>query len=726
MSAKTHYRTCNLCEAMCGLEIRVENNQIRSIKGDADDPFSRGHICPKATALQDIYEDPDRLKRPIKRTPDGWIEISWEDAYDEVVEKLKGIQNRHGRNSVAVYQGNPNVHNLGSMLYSPQFVRALRTKIRFSATSVDQLPHHYAAFFMFGHQLLLPIPDIDRTDFMLMLGANPLASNGSLMTAPGVKKRLRAIQKRGGQVVVVDPRKTETAAMADGHFFIRPGKDVLFLLSFLQVMFAQNLIDLGDVPNLVDPAQLDALQKLTSPFTPEKTAAQTGIEPERLQKLVGEFCAAECAVCYGRIGTSTQAFGGTINWLITVINTLSGNLDRPGGAMFTSPAFDIVGITTQSGGTGSYGRWHSRVRNLPEFAGELPVSALGEEILTPGEGQIKGLVTIAGNPVLSTPNGTQLEEALASLDFMVAIDIYLNETTRHAHIILPPTTGLETEHYDLVFHVLAVRNTAKYSEPLFEAGDEARADWQIYSELRDRLLGDKKRPLSHRRHRDLFEQPPGRIVDRALRFGPYGAYGGKKYNHQGNGLSLKELKKQRHGVDLGALEPSLSGRILTPDRQINLLPEIFVNDLPRAEALLHKNAQNGETLLLIGRRQLRSNNSWMHNSRRLMRGKNRCTVLIHPDDAAQRGITSLDEVMVASRVGEIALPAEISEAMMPGVVSIPHGWGHHRPGIRQEVAQSTPGVSINDLTDDQWIDPVTGNVAFSGVMVTVEKKREER
>ncbi|MDJ0757447.1 MAG: molybdopterin oxidoreductase family protein [Ardenticatenaceae bacterium] len=726
MSAKTHYRTCNLCEAMCGLEIRVENNQIRSIKGDADDPFSRGHICPKATALQDIYEDPDRLKRPIKRTPDGWIEISWEDAYDEVVEKLKGIQNRHGRNSVAVYQGNPNVHNLGSMLYSPQFVRALRTKIRFSATSVDQLPHHYAAFFMFGHQLLLPIPDIDRTDFMLMLGANPLASNGSLMTAPGVKKRLRAIQKRGGQVVVVDPRKTETAAMADDHFFIRPGKDVLFLLSFLQVMFAQNLIDLGDVPNLVDPAQLDALQKLTSPFTPEKTAAQTGIEPERLQKLVGEFCAAERAVCYGRIGTSTQAFGGTINWLITVINTLSGNLDRPGGAMFTSPAFDIVGITTQSGGTGSYGRWHSRVRNLPEFAGELPVSALGEEILTPGEGQIKGLVTIAGNPVLSTPNGTQLEEALASLDFMVAIDIYLNETTRHAHIILPPTTGLETEHYDLVFHVLAVRNTAKYSEPLFEAGDEARADWQIYSELRDRLLGDKKRPLSHRRHRDLFEQPPGRIVDRALRFGPYGAYGGKKYNHQGNGLSLKELKKQRHGVDLGALEPSLSGRILTPDRQINLLPEIFVNDLPRAEALLHKNAQNGETLLLIGRRQLRSNNSWMHNSRRLMRGKNRCTVLIHPDDAAQRGITSLDEVMVASRVGEIALPAEISEAMMPGVVSIPHGWGHHRPGIRQEVAQSTPGVSINDLTDDQWIDPVTGNVAFSGVMVTVEKKREER
>lgn len=721
MPSITHFRTCNLCEAMCGLKIEVEDGRILSIKGDPDDPFSQGHICPKAIALQDVYEDPDRLKRPLRKTADGWQEIGWDEAYDEVVERLRKVQAAHGRNAVGIYQGNPNVHNVGALLYSPQFVRALRTKARFSATSVDQLPHHVAAYHMFGHQLLIPIPDIDHTDYMLILGANPLVSNGSLMTAPGVKKRLQHIQKRGGQVVVIDPRRTESAKMADHHLFIRPGTDVLFLLSFIQELFAQNLVELKDLVDLVDHGHLARLEDLTTPFSPEKTAPATGIAAERLRRLVGDFAAAERAVCYGRIGTSTQSFGGTATWLISLINILTGNLDRPGGALFTLPAVDVVGITAAAGSPGSFGRWHSRVRGLPESGGELPVAALAEEILTPGEGQIRALVTVAGNPVLSTPNGRQLDEALESVEFMVAIDIYLNETTRHADIILPPTAGLETVHYDLVFHALAVRNTVKFSDPLFEPAADQRADWEIFAELRNRLLGDKRRLSQERPYRDLFEQSPARIIDRALRFGPYGWHGGRAFDQDGSGLSLKMVRNHPHGIDLGALKPSLKKRIQTPDRQILLLPDLFVADLERAQSLLAEaTLANGE-LLLIGRRQLRSNNSWLHNSARLMRGKNRCTALIHPDDAAPLDVRSGDLIEVCSRVGQIVLPAELSDDMMPGVISIPHGWGHDRTGVEQKVARSSPGASLNDLTDDQLIDPLTGNAAFSAVPVRIKK-----
>lgn len=724
-STARHYRTCNLCEAMCGLEIEHAGDQILAIRGDKHDPFSQGHICPKATALEDIYHDPDRLKRPLRRTPTGWEEIGWEEAFDEVVTRLKAIQEKYGPHAVGIYQGNPNVHNLGAMLYSPPFVRALRTKNRFSATSADQLPHHFAANFMFGHPLLLPIPDIDHTDYMLMLGANPLISNGSIMTAPGVKKRLKAIQARGGKVVVIDPRRTETAEMADAHHFIKPGSDALFLLALLHVIHAEGLDEPGELAGMTDG--LSQIQEIAAQYSPERVASLTGLPAETIRQMAVDFCAAHTAVCYGRIGVSTQSFGGLCQWLINVINFVTGNLDSRGGAMFPLPAVDVPAILMATGrGKKRYGRWHSRGRKLPEFGGELPVAALAEEILTPGDGQIRSMVTIAGNPVLSSPNGRQLDTALAGLDFMVSIDIYLNETTRHAHIILPPTTGLETEHYDLIFHGLAVRNTAKYSAPLFEPEETSRHDWEILQTLRFRL--EENHSQNRQQHKMDFPRrlQPHQIIDLGLRFGPYGANGanGKGLRQSGQaGVSLPMLKKNPHGVDLGPLQPILKKRVCTANGRIQLAPECLINDLGRLNELFFENDQlEKDQLMLIGRRQLRSNNSWMHNSQRLIKGKDRCTLLMHPEDAQRRQIEAGMQVCIASRVGEIELPVTISSEMMPGVVSIPHGWGHHRAGMRMRVAESQPGASINDLTDQLLIDALTGNAAFSNVMVSIRPK----
>ena len=698
-NSQTHYRTCNLCEAMCGLVIQHDGQRVLNIKGDKYDPFSHGHICPKATALQDVYEDPDRLRQPMRRTAAGdWEPISWDEAFAEAVAGIQRVQAAHGTAALAVYQGNPNVHNTGTMLFSPPFVRSLRTPNRFSATSVDQLPHHYAAYFMLGHQFLIPIPDIDHTQFMLILGANPLASNGSLMTAAGVENRLKAIQKRGGKVVLVDPRTTETAELADAHHFIRPGTDALLLFALIHTLFDEGLVDLGRLAAFT--SGVGQMGELAAEFTPERVAPHVGIAPAAIRQLARDFAAAESAVAYGRVGTSMQPFGGLATWLINALNILTGNFDRRGGAMFPTPAIDVVGILTALGNKGSHGRWRTRVRGLPEFGGELPSSALAEEMLTPGEGQIKGLVTIAGNPVLSTPNGRQLDEALAGLEFMLAIDIYINETTRHAHLILPPTTGLENPHYDLVFHNFAVRNTAKYSPALFPPPAGQLADWQILHELRLRLAGPSKK-----RRRDLHQRnTPPQLLDLALRVGPHK-------------LKLRYLQANPHGVDLGPLEPCLPERLATADGRIQLCPAVQLGDLPRLRALLDAPAEAG--LRLIGRRDLRSNNSWMHNSQRLVKGKPRCTVWMHPQDAAEQGLADGQTVRVRSRVGEVELPLEITAKIMPHVISIPHGWGHGRKGVRLQVAQAHAGVSINDLTDDQVVDALTGNAAFSGVAVEV-------
>ncbi|MCO4772265.1 MAG: molybdopterin-dependent oxidoreductase [Deltaproteobacteria bacterium] len=699
-----HHRACNLCEAICGLLVEVKDGSVVSIKGDPDDPLSRGYLCPKAFALQDINEDPDRLRRPVRRTEDGWEEIGWDEALDEAARRLAEVQSAHGRDAVAVYQGNPSVHNAGSMLFSPPFVRTLRTKNRFSATSVDQLPHHVVGWAMFGHQMMIPIPDIDRTDFFLVMGANPLASNGSLMTAPGMGDRLKALSARGGRLVVVDPRRSETARRADTHHFIRPGTDALLLLALLHTVFAEELTDLGRLAPHLD-AEVEEVTALVDGFAPTDVAGVVGISAEDIAQLARDFASAESAVCYPRMGLSTQAFGTLCNWLAVLLNLVTGNLDEVGGAMFTTPAFD----TLPMGGRGHLGRFASRVSGAQEFGGELPVSVLAEEILTEGTGQIRALVTSAGNPVLSTPNGPRLDGALSGLDFMLAVDIYINESTRHADIILPPTTGLETAHYDLAFHPLAVRNTSRWSSPTLDAGPEARHDWQIFRELRARLLAHAPDPADRGTPTDAMD--PHQLIDFGLASGPHGAASDREHP-----VSLQLLKEHPSGVDLGPLEPRLPGRLFTEDGLIHLVPAVIAADLPRARALLDGPSPD---LVLIGRRSLRDNNSWMHNSPRLQSGRERCTALVHPSDAEARGIVHGQQIEVRSRVGAVRIEACVSDEVMPGVVSIPHGFGHGRPGARLRVAARRPGVSANDLTDERLVDAISGNAALNGVPVHV-------
>src|SRR2546423_399841 len=593
-----HYRTCNLTEAMCGIEITVRPDKSLDIRGYKEDPFSRGYICPKAVALQDLHYDKDRLKYPVRRTPNGWERLGWKEAFDEVAFHLKRIHSTYGRNSIATYLGNPIVHNYGAMLFAPGFIRSLHTRNRFSATSVDQLAHHLAAYLMFGHQLLLPVPDLDRTKFFLILGANPAVSNGSMMTAPGMSRRLQEIRRRGGKVILIDPRFTETARLADRHMFIKPGTDVLLLLALLHVVFEETVTQLGPLASFTK--DVETIGNLVAEFPPERVALITGVDSDQIRQLAREFATAESAVCYGRIGVSTQEFGGVCQWLINVLNTVTGNLDTPGGAMFTLPAFDPVTAPESVAPRGSFARWHSRVRKLPEFAGELPVAVLAEEILTDGPGQIKALVTHAGNPVLSTPNGRELDRALSGLEFIVAIDFYINETTRHAHIILPPTSSLERGHYDLAFHLFGVRNVTKFSPPLFQTNGETRHDWEIFLELQTRmesgaLVGRMKRAVGKR------FLAPERILDLGLRFGPYG----DKFNPFSKGLNLRKLKKSVHGIDLGALRPSLPKRLRTPDKRIHLAPEQFVQDVERLRNWerrfgASRSSGNGQ-LFLIGR-----------------------------------------------------------------------------------------------------------------------------
>ena len=696
-----HRRACNLCEAICGLVVEVRDGVAVDLRGDPDDPLSRGYLCPKAFALLDVNVDPDRLRRPVRRTAEGWEELDWDEAIDTAARRLAEVRAQHGDDSVGVYQGNPSVHNVGTLLFSPPFVRTLRTKNRFSATSVDQLPHHLVSWAMFGHQMLIPIPDIDRTDFFLVLGANPLASNGSLMTAPGMRDRLKALRDRGGRLVVVDPRRTATARKADQHLFIRPATDALLLAALLHVVFDEELGAPGRLLSMLD-GDLAAVAAALAAFTPEAVAPATGIDAATIRELARGFAAAPSAVCYGRMGVWTQEFGSLCSWLIAMLNIATGNLDRVGGALFTTPALDTLPV----GGRGHFGRYRSRVRGAPEFGGELPVAVLAEEIETDGPGRIRALVTSAGNPVLSTPNGERLDGALAGLDFMVAIDIHINETTRHADIILPPTTGLEVAHYDLAFHVLAVRNTARYSPPTVAADPGARHDWQIFRALRQRLLVHAPDPADRGSMTDVME--PEQLLDAGLRQGPHAA---------GRGMSLELLREHPSGIDLGPLQPTLPGRLFTSDGRIHLAIELFADELRRAGRRLTDPRPDG--LSLIGRRTLRDNNSWMHNSPRLTVGRDRCTLLIHPDDAARCGVSDGERATVTSRTGSVTLPAVVTEDVMPGVVSIPHGYGHGRDGTRLGVANAHPGVSVNALTDEGRCDGLSANAAVNGVPVRV-------
>jgi anaerobic selenocysteine-containing dehydrogenase len=745
---KTSYATCPLCEATCGLEIVTQGREVVSIRGDAQDVFSHGYLCPKAASLKELHGDPDCIRQPMLRRGEAWLPVSWEEAFADIEQHLAPIMQEHGRNALGIYIGNPNVHQLDNTLYMPVLLKAAGTQNIFSASTVDQMPKQVSAALMFGGGLSIPIPDIDHTEYLLLLGANPLVSNGSLMTAPDMRGRLRKLRQRGGKLVVIDPYRTRTAEEADAHYFIRPGSDALLLFGMIHTLFAEGLVKPGRLTNHLNG--LEQIRDLAQSFAPETVAAACGVAPDTIRQLARELAAAPRAAVYGRIGTCTQEFGTLVSWLVDVLNALTGNLDREGGAMFPKAA---AGARNTNGTPGvgkatRFGRWKSRVRGLPEFFGELPAVCMAEEMETPGPGQIRALITVAGNPVLSTPNSGRLDAALGTLDYLVSVDMYLNETTRHANVILPPPPALTRSHYDVPFYQLSIRNIAHYSRPVLPPEPGMLDEWKILVRLAAILAGqgaaadpaflddltittlierDVAMPGSSIEGRDVQEilaalaprRGSERMLDYLLRSGPYG----DSFAPGKTGLSLAQLEQEPHGVDLGPLKPRIPEVLRTPSGQVELAPPALVADVERLRASLAR-PTNG--LVLIGRRDLRSNNSWMHNLHALTKGKNRCTLHMHPSDAARLGVAEGDTVHVASRAGSVEAPVELTEAIMPGVVSLPHGWGHNQPGARLTNAAQHPGVNANALTDEQCIDPLSGNAVLNGITVTIKALARSR
>jgi anaerobic selenocysteine-containing dehydrogenase len=697
--------------------VEVDGDRVLRITGDPDDTLSRGYICPKGAALVDLHTDPDRLRRPVRRDGDGWHEISWDEALTLAADGLRAVQERHGKDALAVYVGNPAAHTASSLAIGP-LLRALGTRNFYSATSVDQLPHYLASFEMLGSHLLLPVPDVDRTDYMLVMGANPSVSNGSLMTAPGARHRLKAIKERGGKVVVVDPRRTETVKAASEHVAVRPGGDAFLLLGMLHVLFAEGLVRLGRVEAFCDGvAEVEAL---AAQWPPERAARCAGVEPGTVARLAREFAAAPHAVAYGRVGLCQNETGSVAVWLINLLNILTGNFDTPGGAMFTTPAFDVVSMAERILGRTQRGRWTGRATGLPEFHGELPVAGLADEILTPGAGQVRGMLLYAGNPVLSTPGGGRLDDAMAQLEWCVAIDPYITESTRHANVILPPVSLLARTDVDVILSALAVRNRIRYVPAAVPPPPEGRDDWDILLGLTTRL-GRGVRGRAEGAALDVAKRvlSRDRIIDLGIRLGPHGMLKRGPLR----GLTLDKVKRAPQGIDLGPLEPRLPDALRTPGKRIRLAPDALLAEASELEALARRRdaaLSDGYDLVLIGRRQLRSNNSWMHNSRRLMKGGDRCTALLHPDDAAARGLADAQRVRVVSQVGSIEVPLQVSDEIRPGVVSIPHGWGHGRAGVGWKVAAGQPGASVNDITDPELVDRLSGNAALNATPVRVE------
>ena len=710
-----HLRTCNLCEAMCGLSITVEDGKVVRIQGDPEDVLSKGHICPKGPALKELLEDPDRVRRPLRRSRSGAFEaVSWDSAISEAAERIAGIQKAYGKDAVAMYLGNPTAHNHGAILMSAVLGLVLGTRNKYDANSADANPKLYACERLFGDMTAMTVPDIDRTDHFLMLGANPLASNGSIMSLGDVRGRIKGVRERGGKLVVIDPRRTETAEVASEHVPIRPGGDAALVASMIHVLFEKGLVREGDVGQVA--AGLGELRAAVAAFSPEKAARRTGVAAETIVRLAVEFASAKRAVAYGRVGVCHNAFSATASYLIEALNVVTGNFDTPGGAMFPTPAIDLSGVARLLG-VGGAGRFKSRVRGLPEVGGMLPNATLADEIETPGEGQIKGLVTVAGNPVLSVPNGERLGRALAGLDFLVSVDFFVNETTRHAHLILPPRPALQRGHYDLVLHAVAVRNTARWSEPTLPPEPDSREDWDILQALareiaaaRGGVSGAAAAALSR-----LGALSCEGVIDLLLRMGPYGD---KLLPFRG-GLSLKKLKASPHGVDLGPLVPGRKRRVQKAGGKVDLAPPELIADLGRVAADLEAASREAEGLVLIGRRHVRSNNSWMHNCPSLVKGPSRTALYVHPEDAASLGLRDGGEARVESRVGAAVASVKVTDEVMRGVVSLPHGFGHQAAKGTLQVAGAVAGPSMNALTDDKVVEPLTGSAVLTGVPIRV-------
>ena len=736
MTEKNHHRICPLCEACCGLEIKTQDDKVISIRGHDADVLSAGYICPKAIALKDLHEDPDRLRMPLIKRNGVHVQATWDEAFAEIAARLPPLIAHHGRNATGIAVGNPSAHKIGLLTYFGKLARALGTKNVFSASTLDQMPKQLASGLMFGHWLSIGLPDISRTDHLLVIGANPLASNGSMWTVPNFKGKAKALQARGGKLVVIDPRRTETAAMANSHHFIRPGADVFLLAAMVQTLFTEKRVRLGSVAEWVQG--LDAVEAAVAPFTPEGVATRCGMEADTIRGLARDLATTERAAVYARIGTCTQEYGTLASWLVDVLNTLTGHLDQVGGILFAKPAAfasNTAGKPGQGKGV-TTGRHHARVSGAPEVYGELPITCMAEEIETPGDGQIRALITVATNPVLSSPDGPRLAAALNKLDFMLSFDIYLNETTRHADVILPGLSPLEEMHYDVAFPQMSWRNHARYSPPVFEPAAGQPHEWQSllkvaaivqgkgatedanllddaqFAQDADRLFGPHA-PAVVAATQGL--RGPERGLEVAIRSGPYGDNFGLKPN----GLTLEKVKQANPdgGIDLGELQPRMPEMLRTPSGKIELAPPLFIHDMERAVKDLARPAPD---LVIIGRRDVRTNNSWMHNLPVLAKGPFRCTALVHPIDATRLGLQDGGQALLRNGSRQVQAQVHISAEMMPGVVSLPHGWGHDLPGAQLGVAAQRPGVNLNALLDDQLRDPLSGNAVLGGVAIEME------
>lgn len=731
---RTHFRTCPLCEATCGLAVEVEGDQVLKVRGDKEDPFSKGFICPKGSSLGALHHDPDRLRRPLVRREGVLVEATWDEAFLAIAEGFDRVFAEHGRESLALLLGNPITHHLAPALYVGPLVRACATRNIYSASTVDQMPQHVVSGLVWGDPSVFPLPDLDRTDHLLMLGANPVASNGSLITAPDFPGRLKAMPARGGRLVVVDPRRSETADRADEHLFIKPGTDVFWLASLVQTLFEEDLVDVGRLEAFVDG--VDTIRDLVAPFTPERVADLCGIDAETTRRQARDLAGAAAAAVYGRIGNHTVEFGTATAWMAAVLNILTGNFDRPGGVMTSSPLAARINDGDPGGKGYRTGRWKSRVNGHPEVNGEFPAASLADEMETGGPGQIKAALSVATNPVRSYPNSERLDQAFGELDFYVAFDIYVNETTRHADVILPAPSALEEEAYELTFMANAIRSFGKYDDPVFKGEGPSEAD--LFARLTLALRGEGGDADPQLVHDELLDSAIGRLVesdgldretiekelegltpvqqllDLKLRAGWQGdLFGGRP-----GGISLRKLADHPHGVDLGPMVERYPARLKTESGLFELASPLLVEDWARVMARLESpSADDG--LLLIGRRHVRSNNSWMHNIGPLVSGKSRCTLLMNPDDAKSRGLVGGAATEIRSRTGALVVEVELSDAMMPGVVSLPHGWGHNVDGIRMGVAEAHAGVASNVLTDDRLIDTASGNAVLNGIPVEV-------
>jgi anaerobic selenocysteine-containing dehydrogenase len=722
-----------LCEACCGLEIIVRDHQVISIKGHSADTLSAGYICPKGVSLKDLHEDPDRLRTPLIKRNGVHEAATWEEAFAEIERRLLPVISTHGRNATAIVVGNPSAHKIGLLTYFPRLVRALGTKNVFSASTLDQMPKQLASGMMFGHWLSVGLPDVTRTDLLLVIGANPLASNGSMWTVPDFKGKAKAMQARGGKLIVIDPRRTETAAIADAHHFIRPGSDVFLLAAMVHTLFEQDAVRLGTVQPWIHG--IDEVRVAVAPFSPEQVAERCDISAPTIRQLAQDLAQTQRAAVYARIGTCTQEYGTLASWLVDVLNTLTGHLDAPGGVMFAKAAAFAANTMGKPGiGKGvSTGRHRARVSGAPEVFGELPITCLAEEMETPGQDQVRALITAATNPVLSSPNGPRLAKALDSLDFMLSLDIYLNETTRHADVILPGLSPLEEDHYDVAFAQLSWRNHARYSPAVFPHPDGQLQEWQTLLKLAaiaqgqgcavdanaldDALFATEAQRLFGPQADAVIQatqglRGPRRGLEVALRTGPYGDGFGVKPD----GLTLAKVRASNAtgGIDLGELQPRIPEMLRTPSGKIELAPPSFLSDLQRAAQDLKQSCPD---LVIIGRRDVRSNNSWMHNLPVLAKGPFRCTALVHPQDAARFNLAEGAMALIENGPRSIHVQVQISDEMMPGVVSLPHGWGHNLPGARLQLAAARPGANLNALLDDQLRDPLSGNAVLGGVAI---------